>query len=190
MTPTTPWSIRAWPPVLWQAGRESQLRFHHLSTRVTLPGDRMSRGRPDHLGRAVRRRRSRRRLGLGADRRRRGGDGRPDVGRHQPASGRRRGRSADRAGVARFLNEIVHALPWQSEVQRALHVVPRLNRQGPPPFDRQARVTPDRYFTRRSAQAARHEGQAQRREQRAHRQRQRPVPRRRSARPSAHGPSA
>ena len=23
---------------------------------------------------------------------------------------------------ARFLNEIVHALPWQSEVQRALHV--------------------------------------------------------------------
>ena len=39
MTPTTPWSIRAWPPILWQAGRESQLRFHHLSTRVTLPGD-------------------------------------------------------------------------------------------------------------------------------------------------------
>jgi hypothetical protein len=23
---------------------------------------------------------------------------------------------------ARFLNEIVHALPWQGEVQRALHV--------------------------------------------------------------------
>ena len=43
MTPTTPWSIRAWPPILWQAGRESQLRLHHLSTRVTLPGDRMSR---------------------------------------------------------------------------------------------------------------------------------------------------
>ncbi len=24
--------------------------------------------------------------------------------------------------AARYLNEIVHALPWQTEVQRALHV--------------------------------------------------------------------
>ena len=43
MTPTTPWSLRAWPPILWQAGHESQLRFHHLGTRVTFTGDRMSR---------------------------------------------------------------------------------------------------------------------------------------------------
>ena len=36
MPPLSPWSLRAWPPLLWQAGQSSGLRFQHLGTRVTL----------------------------------------------------------------------------------------------------------------------------------------------------------
>ena len=123
MTPTTPWSIRAWPPVLWQAGRESQLRFHHLSTRVTLPGDRISRtagqtiwGGPAEDGEA----------GVAWDWVQISGD---VVAMADPMSVVTNLRLVGQEGEvltalesARFLNELVHALPWQSEVQRALHV--------------------------------------------------------------------
>jgi len=34
---TSPWSLRAWPPVLWQAQRTAGLRLQHLGTRVTAP---------------------------------------------------------------------------------------------------------------------------------------------------------
>ncbi|MBK9361570.1 MAG: hypothetical protein IPM99_10760 [Rubrivivax sp.] len=30
-----PWSLRAWPPLLWQAAGGAPAEFHHLSTRVT-----------------------------------------------------------------------------------------------------------------------------------------------------------
>jgi hypothetical protein len=30
----TPWSIRAWPPLLWQAAGAAQLRFDHLDTQI------------------------------------------------------------------------------------------------------------------------------------------------------------
>jgi hypothetical protein len=30
----TSWSIRAWPPLLWQAKGASQLQFDHLDTQV------------------------------------------------------------------------------------------------------------------------------------------------------------
>ena len=123
MTPTTPWSLRAWPPILWQAGRESQLRFHHLSTRVTLPGDRTSRS----AGQTI--------WGGSSD------DGDAGVAWDWVQISSEVVAMADPMSVvtnlrlighegevltalesARFLNEIVHALPWQSEVQRALHV--------------------------------------------------------------------
>lgn len=29
-----PWSLRAWPPLLWQAADSGPAEFHHLSTRV------------------------------------------------------------------------------------------------------------------------------------------------------------
>ena len=29
-----PWSLRAWPPLLWQAAGSPPTEFHHLSTRV------------------------------------------------------------------------------------------------------------------------------------------------------------
>jgi hypothetical protein len=123
MTPTTPWSIRAWPPVLWQAGREEQLRFHHLSTSVTLPGDRKSRtagqtiwGGSSESGEA----------GVAWDWVQISGD---VVAMADPMSVVTNLRLIGREGevltaleAARFLNEIVYALPWRSGVQRALHV--------------------------------------------------------------------
>jgi hypothetical protein len=123
MIPTTPWSLRAWPPILWQAGRESQLRFHHLSTRVTLPGDGSCRtagqtiwgGRSDD-GEA----------GVAWDWVQISGD---VVAMADPMSVVTNLRLIGEEGEvltalesARFLNEIVHALPWQCEVQRALHI--------------------------------------------------------------------
>lgn len=123
MTRTTPWSIRAWPLVLWQAGRESQLRFHHLSTHVTLPGDRTSRtsgqtiwGGLSEDGEA----------GVAWDWVQISSD---VVAMADPMSVVTNLRLVGHEGEvltalesARFLNEIVHALPWQTEVQRALHV--------------------------------------------------------------------
>ena len=41
--PVTPWSLRAWPPLLWQAGRGPDDYFRHLCTHITFPGDRMVR---------------------------------------------------------------------------------------------------------------------------------------------------
>lgn len=33
--PVTPWSLRAWPPLLWQAGEPPRRRFEHLGTSVS-----------------------------------------------------------------------------------------------------------------------------------------------------------
>jgi len=108
---------------LWQAGRESQLRFHHLSTRVTLPGDRMSRSAGQTIwgghsddGAA----------GVAWDWVQISGD---VVAMADPMSVVTNLRLVGEEGEvltalesARFLNEIVHALPWQNKVPRALHV--------------------------------------------------------------------
>lgn len=121
MTPTTPWSIRAWPPVLWQAGRESQLRFHHLSTRVTLAGDRSSRSAGQTIwgGRS-----GDNEAGVAWDWVQICGN---VVAMADPMSVVTNLRLVGEEGEvltalesARFLNEIVHALPWQHEVQRML----------------------------------------------------------------------
>jgi hypothetical protein len=123
MTPTTPWSIRAWPPLLWQAGHESQFRFRHLSTLVTLPGERGTRTAGQTMW-----------GGHSAD-----GDAGVawdwiQISEHVVAMAdpmsvvtnlRLIGETGDVLTAlesARYLNEIVHALPWQTEVQRALHV--------------------------------------------------------------------
>ena len=37
--PVTPWTLRAWPPVLWQAGEPPRRRFQHLGTSITPSGD-------------------------------------------------------------------------------------------------------------------------------------------------------
>ena len=36
---TTAWSVRAWPPLLWQADGAAQLHFDHLDTHVFTPSD-------------------------------------------------------------------------------------------------------------------------------------------------------
>lgn len=123
MTPTTPWSIRAWPPVLWQAGRESQLRFQHLSTHVTPPGDRSSHTAGQTLWGGLSEEGE---AGVAWDWVQITGD---VVAMADPMSVITNLRLVGHEGEvltalesARFLNEIVHALPWQTEVQRALHV--------------------------------------------------------------------
>jgi hypothetical protein len=123
MTPTTPWSLRAWPPILWQAGHESQLRFHHLGTRVTFPGDRMSRTAGQTMWGGA--------SGSGdagvawdwiqiADNVVAMADPMSVVSNLRLIGGE--GEVLTALESARYLNEIVHALPWQTEVQRALHV--------------------------------------------------------------------
>jgi len=122
MTPA--WIVCAWPPVLWQAESAPELHFVHLGTRVLSAGD------PDHpcSGQTV--------------------WGNPSA---EPAAGvawdwveLQQGvvAMADPFGLVTnlqltdslgqplpsmlatlHLNEIVHTLPWQSEVQRALHRV-------------------------------------------------------------------
>jgi hypothetical protein len=32
----SPWSLRAWPPIVWQPGHSADLRLEHLGTRVTV----------------------------------------------------------------------------------------------------------------------------------------------------------
>lgn len=117
----TPWSLRAWPPLLWQAGEPTRVRFHHLGTRVTFSGDPL--GPP--AGQTIW-------AGSAAD----GEAGmawdwvlitRGVVAMADPMSVITNLRLVGEQGdvltaqqSARFLNEIVRALPWQSEVQRAL----------------------------------------------------------------------
>jgi hypothetical protein len=38
-----PWTVRAWPPLLWQVDDLQPLLLRHLGTRVTNPGDQISR---------------------------------------------------------------------------------------------------------------------------------------------------
>jgi len=38
-----PWTVRAWPPLLWQVDNLRPLALRHLGTRVTNPGDQVSR---------------------------------------------------------------------------------------------------------------------------------------------------
>lgn len=116
-----PWSLRAWPPVLWQAGRASVLRLHHLGTRVTCPGDH---GGPP-AGQTI----------WGS----RSADGeaglawdwilvtRGVVAMADPLSLVTNLRLVGEEGEvltalesALYLNEVVHALPWQTEVTRLL----------------------------------------------------------------------
>jgi hypothetical protein len=37
--PVTPWTLRAWPPLLWQAGEPPRRRFQHLGTSIAPGGD-------------------------------------------------------------------------------------------------------------------------------------------------------
>lgn len=122
MTPSIPWSIRAWPPILWQAGREPQLRLRHLGTRVTLPGDPSSRSAGQTIWGGMAEEGE---AGVAWDWVQVTSD---IVAMADPMSVVTNLRLVSEQGEvltalesARYLNEIVHALPWQTEVRRALH---------------------------------------------------------------------
>jgi hypothetical protein len=119
--PTTAWSLRAWPPLLWQAGEPALARFHHLSTRVATMAEHA--GVP--AGQTVW-------AANAAD-----GDAgmawdwvqitRGVVAIADPMSVVTNVRLIGDGGevltaqeAARFLNELVHKLPWQREVQRVI----------------------------------------------------------------------
>ncbi len=124
--PATAWSLRAWPPLLWQAGGPTRVRFHHLGTRIApgfdapgpLAGQTVWAATGDEgdagmawdwvqIARGVVAMADP--MSLVTNVRLVGGEG--EVLTAQQS--------------ARFLNELVRTLPWQREVQRALSA--RLN---------------------------------------------------------------
>lgn len=116
-----PWTLRAWPPLLWQVGKQIPRRLQHLGTQITNPGDAMFRTVGQTLWAWH------------------GDEG--DVGMAWDWIQLTRGvvAMADPMAVitnlrlvgdegevlsafesARHFNWIVHGLPWQHEVERAL----------------------------------------------------------------------
>ena len=118
-----PWTVRAWPPLLWQVDKLQPLLLRHLGTRVTNPGDQTSRTAGQtiwasttggaqvgmawdwiHLSRGI-------------------------VAMADPLSvvTNLRVVNADGDGLPmletlRYLNEVVHTLNWQDEVERVMQV--------------------------------------------------------------------
>jgi hypothetical protein len=120
-----PWTLRAWPPLLWQARRRADERLRHLGTRITFTGDRWVRSAGQTL------------WGGSLD----DGDAgvawdwvqitRGVVALADPMSVVTNLRLVGAGGqvltaheAACFLNALVHALPWQDEVERALRGAP------------------------------------------------------------------
>lgn len=116
-----PWSLRAWPPLLWQVGGAVPAEFHHLSTHVMSPA-----GSPCRMaGQTIW-------AGIFA-----GGEAGMAWDWVEIASGvvamadpmsvvtnlrivGDEGEVLTSQAAARVLNGIVRALPWQDEVGRAL----------------------------------------------------------------------
>lgn len=114
-----PWTLRAWPPLLWPASELPQPEFHHLGTRVTCGGHGRVAGQTLWAGCIA------------------GGDAgmawdwveisRGIVAMADPMSVITNLRILGDEGevltateAALFLNGLVHRLPWQDEVGRAL----------------------------------------------------------------------
>ncbi len=115
----TAWSLRAWPPLLWQAREPAHVRFHHLGTRITLSGEAPLAGQTVWAARAAEGE-----AGMAWDWVQ---IARGVVAIADPMSVVTNVRLIGDEGevltameAARFLNELVRALPWQQEVQRAL----------------------------------------------------------------------
>ena len=122
MTPA--WIVCAWPPVLWQADSAARLHLVHLGTRVLhYGGDAAPCSGQTLWGEATHDRSA----GVAWDWVQITGD---IVAMADPMSVVTNLRLVGNEGEvltalesARYLNEIVHALPWQNEVQRAIHAV-------------------------------------------------------------------
>ena len=118
-----PWTVRAWPPLLWQVDKLQPLLLRHLGTRVTNPGDQVSRTSGQTIWAAS------------------AADGQAGmawdwiqlsvgvVAMADPLSVVTNLRLVNPDGDAlspleslRCLNEVVHTLAWQDEVERVLAV--------------------------------------------------------------------
>jgi hypothetical protein len=120
MTPA--WIVCAWPPLLWQASRAPQLHLTHLGTRVLNFGD----DECPCTGQTL----------WGDEREAQSAGVAWDWVRLQPGVVAMAdplglvtnlklldddGEALTNVEVAVRLHQLVHALPWQNEVQRALH---------------------------------------------------------------------
>ena len=120
MTPA--WIVCAWPTLLWQASRAPQLHLTHLGTRVLNFGDELSPCTGQTLWGDEREEQS---AGVAWDwvRLQQGVVAMADplglVTNLKLLD--ERGEALTNVEVAVHLHQLVHALPWQSEVQRALH---------------------------------------------------------------------
>lgn len=116
-----PWTVRAWPPLLWQLGDAGPAEFHHLSTHVMpgsasrnrLAGQTIWAGRLDGAEAGVAWDWVEIANGIVAM-----ADPLSVVTNLRIVGGE--GEVLTAIESARFLNSIVHALPWQDEVGRAL----------------------------------------------------------------------
>ena len=118
---TTAWALRAWPPLLWQATERKPVRFHHLGTHVS-PGEELPgcmAGQTVWTAQAAEGE-----AGMAWDWIE---IARGVVAIADPLSVVTNVRLVNDEGevltalqAARFLNEMVRALPWQQEVERAL----------------------------------------------------------------------
>ena len=117
----TSWTIRAWPPLLWQAEGASRLQFDHLETQVFPPSDSESTVSGQTVWRTT------------------AADGEAGVAWDWVMLSRdvvamadpmcvvtnlrllgRKGEVLTSWEAARHLSQIVYGLPWQGEVQRAV----------------------------------------------------------------------
>jgi hypothetical protein len=122
MTPA--WIVCAWPPILWQASRAPQLHLTHLGTRVLSFGDESSPCTGQTLWGDESENCS---AGVAWDWVRL----LPGVVAMSDPLGLvtnlklldDQGEALTQIEAAVRLHQLVHALPWQSEVQRALHQV-------------------------------------------------------------------
>ena len=125
MQPTShacpPWTVRAWPTLLWQVENLPPLQLRHLDTRITNPGDQVSRQAGQTVWAAAA---NAGQLGMAWDwiQLSRG-----VVAMADPLSVITNLRLVDSDGAVlspieslRHLNEIVHTLAWQDEVERVL----------------------------------------------------------------------
>lgn len=119
--PATAWSLRAWPPLLWQAREPAPVRFQHLDTRVTAAAEAAGPASGQTVWTASAAAGD---AGMAWDwiQIARGivaiADPMSVVTNLQFIGDEGEVLTAQQA--ARLLNELVRALPWQREVQRAL----------------------------------------------------------------------
>lgn len=119
--PVSPWALRAWPTVLWQAHQALGLRLQHLSTDITCSSEPHAPCRGQTLW-------------AGDGRGREAGlawdwvqitpgvvtlaDPMSVITNLRLLGGR--GQVLTALEAARYLNDIVHRLPWQTQVAQAL----------------------------------------------------------------------